>query len=180
MKPVDSALIRRLGNALGFQLGWWLCVCSVRHDFQAWALLAAGVLCALQWRLSAETGHLLGLIWRVAGGGVAIDSALQALGWIQFEGWALGALAPYWLWAIWLMFALTLNESMAFLSRWSSGAQALAGALAGPMSYGAGVALGAAQWGQPWAWAVYALVWTVWLPLVLKWAQVAPHAESAQ
>jgi Protein of unknown function (DUF2878) len=172
MKSVPSSLIMRLVNALGFQLGWWLCVLSVRHDFQAWALAASLLWCVVQWRWSAARWHLISLTWRVAGLGVAIDSVLQAVGWIHFQGWALGPLAPYWLWAIWIMFAFTLNESMAFLSRLPLWVQALTGLVVGPLSYGAGAAMGAAALEQAWAWMAYALTWMWVLPLVLKWARL--------
>lgn len=168
----------RLINALGFQLGWWLCVLSVRHDFQGWALAASLGWCALQWRWSSARGHLIGLTWQVAGLGVAIDSVFQAVGLIHFQGWALGPLAPYWLWAIWVMFAFTLNESMAFLSRMPLWVQALTGWVAGPLSYGAGAAMGAAALQQPWAWLAYAFTWMGMLPLALKWAQVQAPAVS--
>jgi hypothetical protein len=166
----------RLANALGFQLGWWLCVLSVRLDAQAWALAGSVLLSALQWRHSKVSKHLMGLVGRVLFLGVALDSALQAAGWIQFQGWALGPLAPFWLWAIWLMFALTLNESMVFLNRWPVWIQALIGGVAGPLSYGAGASLGAATLLQPWTLWAYALAWMVLLPLLLKWSRF----ETAQ
>ena len=161
----------RIANAVAFQFVWWLCILSVANDCQAWALSISLALIAAQLRFSGQWQHELKLACMVGVLGIAIDSTTQALGLIHFAGWAWAPLPPFWLCAIWVMFALTLNASMAFLHQWSVWSVALLGAVAGAMSYGAGVAMGAATWSGSTAASIYALIWLVLLPAALRIAR---------
>jgi len=82
---------------------------------------------------------------------------------------------PVWLMCLWLSFSLTLCHSLTWL--WRSGwLAALAGSVAGPSSYGAGVALGAMHFGLssgdiPWLEIlIYGLIWAILLPVFARWS----------
>jgi hypothetical protein len=77
--------------------------------------------------------------------GILLDSALQYFSVIGFYGWSLGPLSPFWLWMLWVMFALTLNASLAFLKEQSLIISAILGLIFGPLTYYAGAKLGAAE-----------------------------------
>lgn len=132
-------------NALGFQAGWWACVLGVSRGWERPALLLAAALALVHLRLAAQPRKeaQLALIALVLG--VVVDTLLQTWGVIHFEGLAWAPLSPYWLWMLWILFALTLNASLAFLRSLPLAVSAVAGGIFGPLTYHAGAALGAAS-----------------------------------
>jgi hypothetical protein len=159
----------QLLNFLGFQLGWWACVLSVRYDLEYAAILFAMTLCMLQLFSVENRIHQLKLIAWVLPLGVALDTGTQLLlGW-TFYGWSFDHLSPFWLWMIWALFALTLKSSMVFLQALPFIAQAALGFVFGPLSYIGGAQLGAASfhW-EPLKLLTLALAWALITPLLVK------------
>jgi hypothetical protein len=108
--------------------------------------------------------------------GTAIDSALRLCGVLVFhEGAAPSWLAPPWLIAVWLIFATTLRWSISWVGTnpWLA---ALAGGLAGPLSYYGGARLGALRLGEPLSQtlAVLELEWSLRLPALFYLARAQP------
>lgn len=130
-------------NFIAFQLGWFACVSSAAIG-RPWLGLSVVVSVLLLHLLVAarprREAALLGLSLCC---GLLFDSLLVSGGWVAYRtGQWLPWLAPYWIVAMWPLFATTLNISM----RWLHGRQLLAallGAVAGPLSYLAGERLGA-------------------------------------
>jgi hypothetical protein len=77
-------------------------------------------------------------------------------------------LAPYWIVAMWVLFATTLNVGMRWLRR-STAIAAVAGAIGGPLAFFAGASIGAVELVSP-AIALIAIGigWAVMLPLLVK------------
>lgn len=148
-------------NAALFQVGWLVCVAGG----DLWALtvgvallVAHGVWISRdrrEWMVIA-LGALLG---------IAIDTLLHGLQLFTFENVTTGV--PWWLMVLWLLFMTTLNHSLALLQQHPYLA-VIIGAVGGPASYYAGVALGAAQFGvtPPVALMLLAGVWALLLPLL--------------
>ena len=114
--------------------------------------------------------------------GLVIDSLLQYSSVIHFYGWALGALSPFWLWMLWVMFAMTLNASLDFLQPLPLWVSATLGGVAGPLTYLAGASFGAAAM-EPTLTHVslLALAWAMALPLLVVLARqgaVASHPTA--
>jgi hypothetical protein len=108
--------------------------------------------------------------------GIVVDSSLQYFSVIRFYGWALGSLSPFWLWMVWVMFALTLNNSLAFLQNRHVLLSAVAGLVFGPLSYIAGAKLGAASFDNSFIHvAILGLVWMLTLPGLVFISQT-PHS----
>lgn len=109
--------------------------------------------------------------------GMATDSLLQLAGVVHFAGASWAGLSPFWLWALWGVFGLTLNSSLAFLqtqARWVAG---VLGAIWGPLTYYAGANLGAATLDVTATHsAAMALVWALVLPALV---QVAKSGRAA-
>lgn len=152
----------QLLNALLFQIGWLVCVLGG----DLWALTVGLALLAAHWIwVSRERRE-----WLVIGVGallgMGVDSLLHALQLFRFETVSFGI--PWWLAVLWLLFLTTLNHSLVALQRVPQLALPV-GALGGPASYYAGVALEAARFGValPQALAMLALVWAVLLPLLV-------------
>ena len=96
----------------------------------------------------------------------------QAVGVLKFEGWRLGWLSPFWLWMVWALFALTLNDSLAFLQKVPVRMNALLGAVFGTLSYVAGARLGAAVMVESVGnLLLMALTWALLFPATVIWSR---------
>ena len=169
--------MHRILNAVGFQCAWWALIAGADHGLDLYACVFAAALALAhlcwsehrlnEWRL-ASTVMLLG---------IALDSVLQALGVLRFEGWAVGSLSPVWLWMLWLLFGMTLNSSLSFLKDKPLILSAALGAVLGPANYIAGAQLGAAALeSTPGHLAALGLTWMFALPAMVFLAQRSlPH-----
>ncbi|WP_278495189.1 DUF2878 domain-containing protein [Paraburkholderia fungorum] len=109
------------------------------------------------------TAVLIGALW---------ESLLVASGLLVYPGGALiGGTAPWWLLALWALFAVQFNALFGWLKRRLFLA-AMVGALAGPLSFRAGAALGAVRFGDP-VLSLFALSvgWAALMPLMLALAR---------
>lgn len=155
----------KLANVAVSQLGWFAAVLGAARHLPL--LGTACVLAAIGWHLamSARPGREARLVALAMLIGFAIESARAAAGQVGYpSGQPDPRLAPYWIVALWGLFAITLNVSLRWLRQrlWLA---AMLGAVAGPASFASGVRLGAA-WlvdGHP-ALLVLALAWAAALP----------------
>jgi len=155
-------------NAVLFQIGWFACVLTASNNL-AWlgSLAAAGILIihlsrAFDFRMEIKTIVLItamGTLW---------DSILIQTQFYQFShGILIAGIAPYWLIALWALFATTLNLSLRWLKHRKILASAL-GFIVGPVSYYAGHRLGAIEFSNTtMTLMLTAIGWAVILPLVL-------------
>jgi hypothetical protein len=158
-------------NFVAFQVAWLACVLGGANDRTlAGTLVVAAVIglhLALAQRPRPEAllivvAAVIGLIW---------DSWLVALGLMSYPtGNFAPGLAPYWIVAMWALFATSLNLSMAWLKGrpWLA---ALFGAVGGPLAYLAGARLGGLQMSDPvLALGAQAFGWAVLFPLLTSLA----------
>ncbi|MGI9201912.1 MAG: DUF2878 domain-containing protein [Woeseiaceae bacterium] len=105
---------------------------------------------------------LMGLLW---------ESALVSFGLVEYTASSiLPGSAPYWIVAMWVLFATTLNVGMRWLQK-STWVAAVAGAVGGPMSFLAGQKAGAVSFpDQTLAIVAISLGWAVLLPLLVRFA----------
>jgi hypothetical protein len=168
--------MHRLINAIGFQVGWLICIAAVRNSLEIPALLTCSILIGIHffYTYAPLKDFKLSLVCLALG--IVIDSSLQYFSVISFYGWALGPLSPFWLWMVWAMFALTLNSSLAFLQNKHWILSAVAGLLFGPLSYIAGTKLGAAAFDNTlFSIATLACVWMITLPLLVFISKTHPQ-----
>ncbi len=161
--------MRRLLNFAMFYLGWFACVAGAGRG-QLWlgpavvAVLLMGHLLLARDRVrEAMLALTIGLF------GFAVDTLQASAGLYAFAHTsALPWVCPPWMVALWMLFATTLNRSMA----WLAGRHRLAavlGAVCGPLSYVAGARLGAIKL-QPnvlVSLTGIALVWGLAMPALL-------------
>jgi hypothetical protein len=163
-------------NYLAFQVGWLACVLGAARGRvragMAVALLVVGwgALCA------ARPGSYLLFLLIVGVLGLAWDSALVAGRLLRYAGAAADhRFAPAWIFVLWLLFATTLDSSLAWLQPHPLLA-VLLGAVAGPLTFLGAARMGAVQLLRPRA-ALTALAcgWALLLPtlsrLALQWDQ---------
>jgi Protein of unknown function (DUF2878) len=162
----------KLWNFLLFQAGWFACVLGAAHQQVFWAVAGSLAYIAFHiWRSSGPKQEL-SLLIKVLIYGVLTDTLIMYLGLLDFhDAWPTPLLSPIWMWTLWLLVASTFNGSLAWL-RNKPFLGAVLGAICGPLSYEAGVRMGAASWGpdgQILGLALIGLVWTVAIPLFLYW-----------
>lgn len=134
-------------NFVIYQLAWFAVILGAARGF-AWlgaamALLVAGV--HLWLRREPLEFRLVGVAALL---GLVIDTTLAATGLVRFDSAGNLPIAPYWMLALWVAFATTLNHSLSWLMRRPIVA-ALGGAVFGPLAYLAGEKLGALSLPSP-------------------------------
>jgi hypothetical protein len=158
-------------NFFLFQIGWFACVLGGAHA-QPWAGTAvAAAIVALHLARAANPAAELKLVLLAALLGGVWDSALVALGWIAYpSGTLIAGTAPYWIVAMWMLFATTLNVSLRWLKQHAFLA-ILFGAIGGPLAYYAGEMLGAVKF-IDWQTAIAAqgIGWGMLLPLLVMFS----------
>lgn len=161
-------------NFLFFQLGWFACVMGAANHHVFWPAIGTFFYVAFYiWR-SNQSLLELRLVIKTVILGVSADTLLSHLGYLSFENaWPSSYLSPFWMWALWALVASTINSSLSWLqNRPILGA--MLGGVAGPMSYEAGIRMGAGAWGsggQVWGLVFIGLTWALAIPLLLHWAR---------
>jgi hypothetical protein len=165
-------MIRLAVNLAASQAGWFACVLGAANDMPWLGPLVVLALIALHLRLSRRPGPELGLLLSAVLIGLVADSLLVFSGLVSYpSGTWIDGLAPYWILAMWAIFATTLNVSMKWLRNRNAMAAAL-GAVGGPLAYLAGEKLGAITFNQPlFALAALAVIWAVAMPLLVALAR---------
>lgn len=158
-------------NVIAFKIGW---ISAVFGGANGMALIGAGVIMvaiAVHLYVVAEPARELTLILIVGLTGLVADSIPVSAGWLTYaDGNVVAGFAPYWIVAMWMLFATTLNVSF----RWLRSRLLLAaviGAVAGPASYYAGSKIGAVEFTEfvP-AVAALSITWMLLFPAFLMLA----------
>jgi hypothetical protein len=152
-------------NFILFQVAWFACVLGGAHESPWIGPAAVAGVAAYHLSCVPDPKSELCLLALAAGIGAVFDSALAATGWLSYpSGQWHPLLAPYWMVALWVAFATTLNVSLS----WLKGRPLLGlafGAVGGPLAYFAGVKLGGVTFHEP----VLALT-----ALAFGWAIITP------
>jgi len=150
------------------QIGWFGCVLSAAHGAPWIGALLVILLIGLHLAWVARPLEELTLVLLAMVIGGAWDSVLVATGLLIYpSGMLVQGFAPYWIPALWAMFAAQLNLTYEWLKPrlWLA---ALLGAVAGPLSFRAGAALGALRFSRPLpALLTLGAGWMVLLPLLI-------------
>jgi len=164
-------VIRLLVNLAAAQAGWFACVSGAANGMPWAGPLVVLAFVAIHLRWSRRPVSELGLILSAVLLGLVADSVMVFSGLVSYPSgnWIEG-FAPYWILAMWAMFATTLNVSMKWLRNRNVLAAAL-GAVFGPLAYLAGQELGAITFNQPvLAVAALAVIWAAAMPLLMALA----------
>ena len=132
-------------NFVAFKIGWLACVVGGANGWPLIGSLIAAAIVGLHVSSSRRPSRELMLVLIVGAIGAVWDSVLAAAGLLVYaSGTIFAGTAPYWIVAMWLLFATLLNKSL----RWMHGRLALAavvGAVGGPLAFYAGYRLGAVE-----------------------------------
>jgi hypothetical protein len=159
-------------NFLAFQIGWFACVLGGAHDLPWVGTGIALVIVAWHLTRAARPKQELLLVLSAAAIGALFDTLLAWLGWLTYSsGTLIAGTAPHWMVALWMLFATTLNLSLAWLKRRLFVA-VLFGAIGGPLAYLGGEKLGALNFASPTAGLIaLAIGWALLTPLLAMIAQ---------
>jgi len=162
----------KVANVALFQAGWFACVLGAAHGMP-WIGAIAAVLIVTWHALRAErAARELALVGVATALGMLFDSVLLQSRVVYFAvGSLVEGVAPYWMAALWAIFATTLNVSLRWL-RTRPVLAALLGGIGGPLAYSAGGRLGAIEFTAAGAaLAAIAIGWAVLTPLLFAAAR---------
>jgi hypothetical protein len=154
-------------NAISYQATWMIAIAGAARGWWWTGPAALAIFAGWQLAVSAQRRADALLMLYAAAIGFVIDSALAQANLINYAAampWP--TLAPGWIVALWMSFALTLNHSLSYLKTHALAAVVL-GAAGAPLAY-----LAAAHWGAltfPAAASAPAL-----LVLAVSWAVITP------
>ena len=159
-------------NFVFFQLGWFACILGAANQQVLLAVLVTVAYIAFHiWYLD-EPKQSLYLLSRALAYGIVADSLLVQLGYLNFQdSWPTSHLSPVWMWVLWVLVATTINGSLSWL-RGRPILGAILGGICGPMSYEAGIRMGAGSWGsssQTVDLILVGVVWALAIPLFFYW-----------
>jgi hypothetical protein len=127
-----------LFNIAAFEVAWFSSVFGGAQGMPWLGPVAVLIVLAVHLHAARKPFEEVLLVLSCALIGAAFDSMLVAAGWVTYKaGLFSNYFAPYWIIAMWMLFATTLNVSM----RWLRGKPKLAaifGFFGGPASYLAG------------------------------------------
>lgn len=154
-------------NIVAFQIGWFACVLGAANELPLLGPAVVAGVVALHLSRSSRPTQEFALVLIAGILGAVWDSALVASGWIAYpSGNLISGVAPYWIVAMWMLFATTLNVSL----RWLHDRIALAvivGGISGPLAFYAGAQLGGVTFlDQRTGLIALAIGWAVMLPLL--------------
>ena len=167
-------------NVLAFQVGWFSCVIGAANGYPLVGPVVTLLVVAVHLALAYQPRTELMLILFAGVAGACFDSLLLQTGWVAYpNGILLPGLAPYWIVAMWLLFATTLNVSMRWLHR-NYVAAAFLGMVGGPLSYLGGARLGGLVFvDMTSALVALGIGWAVMMPL-LAWVSKRHDGMRAQ
>jgi hypothetical protein len=154
-----------------FKAGWVAAVFAAAASLPVLGTAVIAIAVAIHlWRTDEPRSEVL-LLAMAAAIGFVWESLLVYSGIVQYgASAAFAAVAPYWIVALWVLFATTLNVGMRWLRK-NLLIAVIFGAIGGPMSFLAGEKAGAVSFSDTsTALAVIGLGWAVLLPLLVRYA----------
>ena len=160
-------------NFILFQVLWLACVLGAANNMLWPGILVFGIFCAWQLHPKHSARGDIKLLLTVAVIGTFLDTCWVKFGLIDYRtAMPFSGFAPVWIVTLWLGLSLTLNHSFRWLQHrpWLS---VVFSAIGSPLSYWAGVKLGAAELPSnpiP-TLVIFGLSWAIVLPAILQLAR---------
>ena len=163
-----------------FKAGWLACVFTAAASMPIVGTAVVGIAVLAHLFLAPNSRGEFRVLAFAALLGLGWESVLVALGVVQYPSVAESlSIAPYWIVAMWVLFATTINVGMRWLHK-STLVAAIAGAVGGPLSFLAGEKAGAVTFSNPTvALVVIGVGWAILLPLLVRYAMRAEATDRA-
>jgi hypothetical protein len=166
-------------NFVLFQLGWFACVLGAANRQVFWAVAGTIVYIVLHAWYSPSPKAEAKFLLKTLIFGVIADTLIVNLGFLIFhDPWPFPYLSPLWMWVLWVLVGTTINSSLSWL-RGRPILGAFLGGVCGPMSYEAGIRMGAGTWGASGLTGGFILVgvaWAIAIPLFFYWDKSATNS----
>jgi hypothetical protein len=174
-------LNRLVVNFLAFQAGWFSCVLGAANGYPLVGPVAVFLALSIHLKMAYKPRKELALVLTAAVIGALFDSLLLQTGWLAYPNGILWAgTAPYWIVAMWLLFATTLNVSLRWL-RERPVAAVLLGLIGGPLSYYGGAKLGGLTFiNMPAALTALGIGWALVTPLLVRLSERLDGMQQAE
>lgn len=158
-------MARYIRNLVLFKLGWVACVMLAAAGQPMMATLAVAAIVVVHLATVPVKSKESMLLVSAALIGMTWESLLVRAGLVSYPGYTdAAALAPYWIVAMWVLFATTINFGFRWVKRSWIVASA-AGLIGGPLAFFSGAQLGAVEFSDTTlALALIGLGWAVLLP----------------
>ena len=158
-------------NLAVFKVAWTAVVVSAAAGAPVIGVIAVAAAVGIHLWYSDNPDTEIRLLMAAAALGFGWESVLVIANLVEYpSGTWLPGLAPFWIVAMWVLFATTLNVGMRWLRR-NTAVAAIAGAAGGPLAFFAGASIGAVEFASPAiALAFIGIGWAVMLPLLVKLA----------
>lgn len=162
---MKSALI----NLVAFKAGWVAVILTAAASRPELGVLAVAFVVTIHLVRTPDVRPEVFVLAAAAGIGLIWESLLVAGGFLEYNvGMLASGMAPYWIVAMWVLFATTLNVGMRWLRK-SLFIAAAAGAIGGPMAFIAGEAAGAVTFTDPTSTIVaIGIGWMILLPALVR------------
>jgi hypothetical protein len=159
-------------NILIYQVAWIVCILGGANGMPLLGVVVVALAVAYHLYRAGDARPEMVLIGCAALIGAVWDSLLVASGWLVYpSGTLVEGTAPYWIVALWIVFATTLNVSLRWFKQHLVIA-ALFGAAGGPLAYYAGARLGGVTFTDTTlALTALGIGWTVLMPSMMLLAQ---------
>ena len=136
-------MIFKITNFILFQLAWFICVLGAAYNQTYFALMISVIILLVHFALIKKRLLELKLILAAGIFGLLFDGVLLNFDLVIYNDPGLPyPITPIWIVMLWMIFAMTLNHSLAWLSQ-KYYLSILFGAIGGPLAYIAGEKLGA-------------------------------------
>jgi len=164
--------MQALFNFLAFQIGWFAAVLGAANDVPLIGPVVIAAVIAIHLKMVERPRDELALIAVCGVIGAVVDSVLVAAGWVSYPaGSFVENAAPYWIIAMWMLFATTLNMSLGWLKPRKLLGAAF-GLVGGPLAYYTGFRLGGIDFVDfEAAMLALAIGWGTVVPLLLVLAE---------
>ena len=154
-------------NFLSFQITWFVCIWGAANQHELLGVTIGLLGVAINLSISHCRKVDMHLILAGVPLGICVDTLLIHLQLITFKTEFWTFMSPIWMWVIWASLMTTLNSSMSWL-KLHSFMSAILGAFMGPVSYYAGIRLGAGQFQHTFSsLAAISLIWFIVTPLLI-------------
>lgn len=164
---------RKISLFLLFQGAWFACILGAANHCELMGT-SLGVLCVvLMVFLTGQLQKTVRLIIKGCALGILFDSALIQAGLISFESEFVRQLSPPWMWVLWAALMASAEVSLTWAKERLVLITSL-GAIFAPLSYAAGIRLGAASVENIFLTSgALAILWTMATPILMSWLRVS-------
>ena len=159
--------MKKLISFILFQAVWFLCIYGAAYEYELLAV-SLGLICiVVNLFLTDDIKGNAKLIIQGVLIGIVVDTLLIHLGLMSFKTQYWTFVSPLWMWVLWAGLASTVNVSLSWLKPHLL-LSALMGGFFAPLSYWAGVRMGAGTFNNVYlSLAGIGVMWAVATPLLL-------------